>query len=106
MNYGEITRETKTMVWGFGVLKELVNLGVLSEGRWGITPKGISYFDQIYEDFTPTNAELIFFCTSLIIIDCLEESEKESLFLFMTVYRDDKEKFLSWVDKYKDKNNL
>ena len=91
--------DIKALLWVFGVMQELSNLGMVEgSGEFYLAPKGVAAFDQILQDFTPTNHQILVVASMLGPTDTLESLV--TIIEMMYDYCDDKEAFLKNVQEF------
>ena len=83
----------KATMWCCGAMNEMMNLGLVQAGQWELTMAGIAMFDQLEQQFKPSDEHIIGFSQAV--------GGEESIVLagLLSVYRDKKEEMLKKVEE-------
>jgi len=79
------------MCWVFGALHDMREEGFVDYGGFSLTPKGIAKFDQIKQEQSPSDKDLVTACA--VLTAAMEDgrpgyNQKSTLLTALLVYRD------------------
>lgn len=102
MNVKDLSEQNKSMLWCFGALKELVDLGLTTQGEQGITTKGILMFDQLDAEYSPSDEQIKEF---VVLSKSITDKRVSDL---MISFRDNREEMRKWVAENRSeiRNNI